>query len=71
MRARPRGARLHDYWQQASKRGAANEVRLHRDETAVHNCWRIPVHDERVGVICAVWSSRRLVRRALVGASVR
>jgi hypothetical protein len=26
MRARPRGARLHDYWQQASKRGAAKEV---------------------------------------------
>ncbi len=26
MQARPRGARLHDYWQQASKRGAAKEV---------------------------------------------
>ena len=28
MQARPRGARLHDYWQQASKRGAAKEVRF-------------------------------------------
>jgi len=28
MQARPRGARLHDYRQQASKRGAAKEVRF-------------------------------------------
>ena len=26
--ARPRGSRLHDYWQQAGKRGAAKEVRF-------------------------------------------
>ena len=28
MQARPRGARLHDYLQQASTRGAAKEVRF-------------------------------------------
>ena len=28
MRARPRGARIHDYWQQASKRGAAKRSSL-------------------------------------------
>jgi hypothetical protein len=28
MQARPLGAHLHDYWQQASKRGAAKEVRF-------------------------------------------
>ena len=36
MRARPRdpgGARLHDYWQQASKRGTTKEVRVSRVKT--------------------------------------
>jgi hypothetical protein len=36
MRARPRhpgGARLHDYWQQASKRGTTKEVRVLRVKT--------------------------------------
>jgi|LauGreDrversion2_2_1035103.scaffolds.fasta_scaffold46504_1 hypothetical protein len=28
MQARPRGGRLHDFWQQASKRGAAKEARV-------------------------------------------